>query len=371
MKHECGDIRRLLDAWVDGELSSSDGRRVARHLEGCPGCREDVESRRGFDAALRADNQSGDPGDAYFEILKDRIDTRFDFAEASRHWAKPAEPPRARRLMIPRAWVPRFAFGIAGAAVATIAGLLVHDLGRQRILAPLPRVTDAVTERQEQTAPAEPPRASTGTTRPRQAAVPPGHLAEPAMDRRQLKVQTNPGPMDFSEAKSGKGGASEGAAYPISADESAEPDRPALLAFFGALAEAEEGGATRPSTEAASAPTRWWLGTGTHLAVSSQVDDHRDKTVTTADSVATHRLQDEANPPADSTWIRLRRDEARALADSALATGSLEDCESALRAYWAMLHRGGRPVLPVRVARARILEPDRLRISALLRCASR
>jgi hypothetical protein len=75
--------------------------------------------------------------------------------------------------------------------------------------------------------------------------------------------------------------------------------------------------------------------------------------------------------PADSTWMREQRNEARRLAERALADGSLETCERALIAYWRMLHRDGRALLPDSAARARALEPDRVRIEGLVRCVSR
>jgi anti-sigma factor RsiW len=471
MKEEdCADIRPLLDAWIDGELSDSAERRVARHAAGCPDCREEAESRSGIDAAIYADDTASDPGDAYFATLGGRVSARFDFGEAARHWAKPEKPPRRRRLEIPRPWVPRFAFGIAGVAVATIAGLLVHDLGRQPILAPLPRVTDTLMETRKSQTPVELSDSPTGTQTARrtpppsvrpagpqslpqavtpsagpaaaesdEAAKSSGNLRQdvsgrstpdapgkpPAMlspahpgvmpvegssadrlapPREPAPVQAAPdlavqpklsvvdsperekgkgrsqGESDhpavlrgdvisvrtrFSEDVSGANAAARSSAFLAprakdavgagSAANAGMPDRTDLLSFFGAFSEKWEDRMAVASTETLS------------------VADHQVPPASTdvADSTPLRLRRDEARALADSTWIRLRRSEARVLADSALATGTLEDCASALRAYWAMLHRDGRPLLPAPTARARALEPDRLRIERLLRCASR
>jgi hypothetical protein len=133
------------------------------------------------------------------------------------------------------------------------------------------------------------------------------------------------------------------------------PGRLELLAFFGTLSERREGRMAMSSTETISVSNHDVPRAATDLADSTWIRPRRG----------------EARMPADSTWIRLRRGEARALADSALATGTLEDCESALRAYWVMLHRDGRPLLPAPAARAKALASDRLRIERLLRCTSR
>jgi anti-sigma factor RsiW len=440
MKQECGDIRWLLDAWIDEELSSSDARRVARHLEGCPDCRDAVESRRGIDAALAADNRAGDPGDAYFRALGDRINAKFDFAEASRHWAKPTEPPRRRRLTVPRAWVPRFAFGIAGAAVATIAGLLVHDLGEQPMLAPFRQVTDSVLEGREPQMPVVLPGSPAETQIAQGAAAPstrlkaapsagptvapslpamarpsgspavaqlppptvrppasptvapPDQLMEPARELRwreptpvpagsNLAAQSKRRVADSLAPEMKKGSpereangstfAADLTAPDLTAADLTAPDRPALLAFFGALTETGEERTALSPIEALSVSSHEVSDAGTDLAGSTRTGLRQDKMRTRADSISIRLHRDEATILADSTWIRMRRDEARALADSALAAGTLEGCESALRAYWAMLHRDGRSLLPAPSARAQAVEPDRLRIAALLRCASR
>jgi anti-sigma factor RsiW len=50
----CDDVRGLLDAWVDGELSAADRGAVGRHVEGCETCARDVARIRALGRRLRA-----------------------------------------------------------------------------------------------------------------------------------------------------------------------------------------------------------------------------------------------------------------------------------------------------------------------------
>lgn len=450
-KDDCDDIRPLLDAWIDGELSGSDRRRVARHAETCPGCLEEAESRGGIDDALRADDKAGDPGDAYFGGLGDRIGARFDFEEAARHWAKPQNPPRRRRLTIPRAWVPRFAFGIAGAAVVTIAGILVHDLGPHPVRQPVPHGPTEVIESREAPsragsvgAPEAPSRKGTGGVPA--TPVPGSSVEQVAAARKPASARPVPDFAAPSRQKAAeataqdkeKGSAAEeangatireldavvsaerqdiavippapsanelrGAGEPVGSpalraqkDQRASdaaavadaetPGRPELLAFFGVLTESRRGRVAAPSTESIAASKSEVPPSAADRTASTRARSGRGDASTPAEPsnlralsadasrpAASSKLQaglDEAVAPADSTWISLGRIRARAMADSALATGTLEGCESALRAYWAMLHRDGRPLVSSPAAYAKALEPDRLRIERLLQCASR
>jgi hypothetical protein len=390
MKQECGDIRRLLDSWIDGELSGSELRRMTRHLEGCSDCREEAESRREVDAALSAENKANDPGDAYFASLDDRLSARFDFANASQQWAKPEDPPQWHRRAVPRAWVRRFAFGVAGVAVATIAGILVHDMGKQPYLPPsrpgstleasrggsgVPTVQTIEKSRvaTPPSPPAESPKPETPkpetpkpeTPKPETPGTPPAPLpdllpvpatrqshAGSARSRFADKISGTTPATRSSEAK-----ALRTREDVVSADalaEAAAPSRPMLLAFFRGLLAGQD-------DRLVASPT----GAATTLAQKAAEIPARS-----SNSTLPRAAPAPANSPSDSTWIRQHLDYARARADSALATGTLEDCESALRAYWEALHPGG--ALPRdSAANARVLEPDRARIASLLSCASR
>ncbi len=49
---QCNEIRKRLDAWVDGELSDGTADRITRHLKDCPVCRLKAERIEGIVAAL-------------------------------------------------------------------------------------------------------------------------------------------------------------------------------------------------------------------------------------------------------------------------------------------------------------------------------
>jgi hypothetical protein len=420
---ECGEIRRLLGAWIDGELSSADRRRVARHVEDCPGCQDEAEALGGLDVMLSADNEAGDPGDAYFGAMRDRIAARFDFDDAARRWARPEAPQRNRRLAVPRAWIPRFAFGFAGAAVVVIAFLLVKDIGNRPILAPSPRVVDTIGQpptaetpvARSVTPPATPapepatsiPEPATPARKPAAApAGPPGSTgspanpAEPTLGMRvdvsravpervpeqappiapedggaKVAPSLEPHPPAPTPSAPGLGEAPP----PV---ESPPENRQELLAYFGSLIETDESPAPlqtegasdlRVTTERSkSLPGEAGpAGSAKARSVTSYAEerparpagDERPEGIDAA-------RRSQADLP-DSAWVRQGRALARSMADSALAAGTPEGCKNALRAYWRMLHRDGRALFPERAARANALEPDRLRIVDLLHCASR
>ncbi|BBO90122.1 zf-HC2 domain-containing protein [Desulfosarcina ovata] len=50
----CGEIRKQLAAWADGELPAREMDRVERHLEECPACRMEARAERQVVAALDA-----------------------------------------------------------------------------------------------------------------------------------------------------------------------------------------------------------------------------------------------------------------------------------------------------------------------------
>lgn len=394
MNEDCAKIRPLLDAWIDGALSSFDRRRVARHVEICSNCGKEVESRRGVDAAIAADDQADDPGDAYSAALDDRINTRFDFEEAARHWAKPEKPARTRRVKMPRVWIPRLAFGVAGISVATVAVLLVRDLGP--IHAPLPRITDlaeipaARDSGQDGVAASRPTDAGQeAPTRSERPAAPPGESTIPRPVPGAATPSASREASDFemaAKASAGEGrkehpetgsapeslaAAADSTPPGSTPPDSAPPSRPGLLAFFGALVEPAD---TRPSVtsraEIASVAQNEQQSTRDDGS-QNQFWSRRPAGSQTKDAIPAGPRRDQAAVPADSTWIRLRQGEARAAADAALAAGSIEGCEAALRAYWNMIHRGGRLLLSSPRDRAQLLEPDRPRIERLLRCAAR
>lgn len=51
---KCPEIRRRLDAWVDGELPAHEAEQIVRHLDQCPACRNEAESIKQIVASLDA-----------------------------------------------------------------------------------------------------------------------------------------------------------------------------------------------------------------------------------------------------------------------------------------------------------------------------
>lgn len=50
---QCHDVRQLADAYLAGELLVETQHEIVRHLEGCPACRADLESRQALRSQLR------------------------------------------------------------------------------------------------------------------------------------------------------------------------------------------------------------------------------------------------------------------------------------------------------------------------------
>jgi hypothetical protein len=394
VKEECTEIRALLDPWLDGELSTGDRRRVARHVEGCAACREEAEALGRMNEALRDDDHAGDPGNAYFAGLGDRISARFDFAEAETHWAKPADPPRRRTLAIPRVWIPRIAFGVTGTAVILIAGYLVHDIGdRPEPMPRVPAAPDVVYEptAREQAAPigvpdavpdARPRKGETGAPRNealrKEEAMPSRAMHEEVKVAPPPAAGTGPVAKDQEEVLSVDGAAFESRVASAHDDEDrlgsaaqappeAIPSRPELLTFFRTALEARD---TRPNAPAAAegrgdTPSRRIP----NVSSSPEVRSLRAKDAPALPQEAPAPAR--ASGEADSTWVRTYRDRARILAELAHRTQSLEGCEAALAEYWRMLHRDGRLLAPDPAALQKALDPDRARIEDLMRCAAR
>lgn len=49
---KCAQVRERLSAYLDGECPEGEAQGVARHLEDCPGCREELEALLRLTAAL-------------------------------------------------------------------------------------------------------------------------------------------------------------------------------------------------------------------------------------------------------------------------------------------------------------------------------
>lgn len=51
---QCFEIRKRLNAWVDGELPAHEAERIARHLKQCPACRLEAKGIQQIVALLEA-----------------------------------------------------------------------------------------------------------------------------------------------------------------------------------------------------------------------------------------------------------------------------------------------------------------------------
>ena len=102
--------QRLLSRYYDGELDSARHEQVARHLEGCPQCRRELEALARLSANVTA-AVSAAADQAPLEGLDARIIERI------RKEAPAAEGTWLRRLLLPRRLVPAAAVVIAFIAV--------------------------------------------------------------------------------------------------------------------------------------------------------------------------------------------------------------------------------------------------------------
>jgi anti-sigma factor RsiW len=113
---DCTDIERLLDPWLDGEVTGRDAADAAAHVDGCPRCHAEASRRRavrdGIRSSLRAAMGPGAAGAAAPEGLRLRI------VEAIGRERRPLW----RRVLAP---VP-----IAAAVACTLAVMLVVAMAR-------------------------------------------------------------------------------------------------------------------------------------------------------------------------------------------------------------------------------------------------
>ena len=82
----CHRLREALEAYVDGELEVAVGERLERHLEGCPGCREEL--------ALALEVRDGLRGLPTLEAPRATVAAVLEIARAE---ATPRRPARGWR----------------------------------------------------------------------------------------------------------------------------------------------------------------------------------------------------------------------------------------------------------------------------------
>ena len=122
---ECRNVRELSDSFLIGELQIETNHAILHHLEGCPGCREEMEGRRILRGALRG----------AFERAPD-LQPRPEFIASLAALRDAERPPQRARSRAPR-W-------LAIAATVTLLTVGGYRVFEERLSAdPLQRAAAA------------------------------------------------------------------------------------------------------------------------------------------------------------------------------------------------------------------------------------
>lgn len=151
----CHKIKKLLNPFLDGELSQEKRREVIDHLEGCSSCRQRLEALHKVEALSQQLIQA-EPDEAYWQTFLPRLREKITQSEES-----PA-PRRIRKalgdlLRPPIPWV-RIAGAVATAVLVFIIGRAVfqHEARMRRIRAlPKKLLTEQVQTDEEKGKPQE------------------------------------------------------------------------------------------------------------------------------------------------------------------------------------------------------------------------
>jgi len=117
--------RKLLSAFLDGELPGDEYRRVQAHLESCAACREELESLASVKRVMSSAPRRSAPGDLVSTLQR-------------RYRPLPERPWMERlkeRLAAPRVWVPVGALALAALAVALLFGSKEEEIPLEPLLA--------------------------------------------------------------------------------------------------------------------------------------------------------------------------------------------------------------------------------------------
>ena len=115
--HPAGDIA----AYALGALEPAEAEALARHLEACPSCREELESLRAVVDLLPMTAPAVTASPALRRRVRDAID-------AEPRTGADGRAPEARRSWLPR-WSPRPALAVAAALAAVAAALVIAFTG--------------------------------------------------------------------------------------------------------------------------------------------------------------------------------------------------------------------------------------------------
>ncbi len=121
---DCRKINALLSAYLDGECSPEERRKVEEHLRRCPGCRSELELLRRIEDGSRR-TRPPDPGEPYWSTFLPRLRRRIDQEQPQR---VPGElGQRIRRLFAPPVpWI-RLAGAVATAVLVVVIGRAFID----------------------------------------------------------------------------------------------------------------------------------------------------------------------------------------------------------------------------------------------------
>ncbi|MEW6721121.1 MAG: zf-HC2 domain-containing protein [Thermodesulfobacteriota bacterium] len=144
---DCREIRPMLAAYHDGELSSADRARVDEHLRGCAECSAVLDRLAGIDSSVGVP----DPGPEYWDRFNRRVMERLDAGKGA-----PAEIVRPKR-----GWARRgLPYFLPAAAAAALLLLVVRQTGVDpfsRTAVPLAPPPSATTATAEKASPVPPP----------------------------------------------------------------------------------------------------------------------------------------------------------------------------------------------------------------------
>jgi len=121
---DCGHLRRLADAFLDGELPPDTSEDVGRHLESCPDCGHDMAARRDLRDRLRRGFDASES-----------LQPRPEFASELAARLRPADAPVSRRSVLRSWWALA-----AGVLIAAGGGVVIRRAQERSKLAALARL---------------------------------------------------------------------------------------------------------------------------------------------------------------------------------------------------------------------------------------